>query len=293
MLNQPGTGRTGFTLIELLVSLLLLAVFSTAVMILLVQGQRSYGLQVERMQVQGTLRTGVAIITQELRGLGSGDSSGPDLLEMMPGAVTYRAMRGTYFVCRSPDTEDNELVVFRDPSYGLRRLEAARDSLLFFAENDPGQASDNAWRSAAVAYVRQGAFCPGMAEGFGVGIAGAALRGVAVGAPVRAFQVSQIRLYDDRSGQHWIGLREWRQSSGWSSTQPVVGPMASDGLRLSYLNVRGEPTNVPQEVIQVGMTLTGVGERRWIALAGSRGFVRDSLSTYVTLRNRSRKGGNR
>jgi prepilin-type N-terminal cleavage/methylation domain-containing protein len=281
-------GRKGLTLIELLVGLSLLAVFSTAVVGLLVQGQRSYQQQVERVQVQAHLRTGIAIIAAELRELGSSDSAGPDLLEMKPSSVTYRAMRSTHFLCATPGPASGDLVVWKVPSYELRQLEPGRDSLLILAENNPTLESDNAWRTAAVTSVHQGLFCPGPAEGLRISVVGAVLAGVEGGAPVRAFQVTRMLLYGDRSGQHWLGLREWRAASGWSTTQPVVGPVAANGLRLSYLDARGETTTSPERVALIGITFAGVGERRWIPLAGSRGLVRDSLTTYVTLRNRRR-----
>jgi len=282
-------GTRGLSLIELLVGLSLLAVFSTAVVGVLVQGQRSYRQQVERVQVQANLRTGVTIIVAEMRELGSSDSSGPDLLEIEPGSVTYRAMRSTYFVCTTPDPASRDLEVWKVPSYGLRQLEAGRDSLLILAENNPTFESDNAWRTAGVVSVREGLYCPGPAEGFSIGLAGVDLAGVEYGAPVRAFQVTRMLLYSDRTGQHWLGIREWRSASGWSSTQPIVGPLATNGLRLSYLDARGERTTLPERVALIGITLAGVGERRWIPLAGPRGLVADSITTYVTLRNRRRK----
>jgi len=95
-------------------------------------------------------------------------------------------------------------------------------------------------------------------------------------------------LYRDGAGQHWIGLREWRQTSGWSITQPVLGPISATGLELSYLDSQGQTMTLPERVAMVGMTLTGVSERRWIPLAGSRGLVKDSLTTLATLRNRRR-----
>lgn len=281
-------GKRGLTLIELIVGLLLSAVLSTAIIGLLVQGQRSYRQQIERVQVQANLRTGIAIIAQEMRELGNGDSSGSDLLEMMPSSVTYRAMRSTHFLCNTPVPGSEEVVVWTGLSYGLRQLESGRDSLLVFAENNPALESDNAWRTAAVVSVRRGLYCPGPAEGIRIGVAGVVLAGVDNGAPVRAFQVTRMLLYADRAGQHWIGLREWRQNSGWSITQPVVGPISANGLNLSYLDSQGHTMTLPERVAMVWMTLTGVSERRWIALAGSRGLVQDSLHTLVTLRNRRR-----
>jgi prepilin-type N-terminal cleavage/methylation domain-containing protein len=286
-------GGRGFTLIELTVVLLLLGVLATATVRLLIQGQRSYREQVERVQVQGNVRTGVAILVQELRELGGG-SSGPDLLDILPESITYRAMRNAQFLCRAPNRGRPEIVVWSDPSYGLRQLDSDRDSILLFVENDPGLRSDNMWYSAGVGSVSRGSFCPGPAPGLRIRLTGInpmLIAGVQNGAPVRGFQVTRLLLYRDGGGQYWIGLREWRQPNGWSITQPIVGPLVENGLRLSYLNQQGETTAVPQEVALVEIKVVGVSERRWRPLAGSRGQIHDSLTTHVALRNARRNPG--
>ena len=276
--------KRGLSLVELIIALLLLGVVATGTVRIITGSMRSFRRQAARSQIQASLRTAVAIVASELRELGSGG----DLIEIAPASITYRAMRKTAFLCRTPDPRQSEITLWRTPAYGLRQLEAGRDSILIFAENDPRIAGDNTWLSAAVVAVVGGDFCPGRLAGFRVrlsGISQGSLAGVDNGAPVRGFQVTQLLLYHDSRRVYWLGWKEWRLGSGWSITQPVLGPLAPAGLRFDYLDSSGRATDSPSRTAVITLKLVAQSSGRAVAVAGANGMVTDSVTTSVALRN--------
>ena len=96
------------------------------------------------------------------------------------------------------------------------------------------------------------------------------------------FQVTNLRLYASNDGLYWIGLRELRPGSGWSVTQPVLGPVAEEGLRFRYVRADGSSANAPDEVEVISVTIVGVGYSQ--ADAGSK-IARDSLTFLISVRN--------
>jgi hypothetical protein len=268
----------------LVVALLLLGVVTSSGWSVATQALRSYQWQAAHAQLQSSLRVGVSVIGSELRELGGGSADGGDLIRLDSTAITYRAMRHTSFLCRPPDSQRREIVIWREPSYGLRQLEAGRDSILVFAENDPVLESDNAWLRAAIVSLARGTLCPGNREGVRLGLAGVSsgsLTGVERGSPVRGFQVTRLLLYEDRQSVSWLGLKEWKGGSGWSVTQPVLGPLAPNGLRFEYLDGTGRSTTQPGNVAVVAITIVAQSNRS-VARVGR---FTDSLSTFVALRN--------
>ena len=272
------------SLVELVVASLLLCVVTSAGWSAATQVLHAYRWQAAHAQLQSSLRAGVSVIGSELRELGGGSAGGGDLIELNSTSITYRAMRYTSFLCRPPDSQRREVVVWHEPSYGLRELEAGRDSILVFSENDPVLESDNAWLRAAVVSLAGGTQCPGNTAGVRLGLAGVSsgsLTGVERGAPVRGFQVTRMLLYEDRQSTAWLGLKEWKGGSGWSVTQPVLGPLATNGLRFEYLDGNGRPTSQPGDVAVVAITLVARSHGRVARV----GHITDSLSTFVALRN--------
>ena len=277
-------GKRGLSLVELIIALLLLGVVATGTVRIVTGSMRSFRRQAARSQIQASLRSAVAIVASELRELGSGG----DLIEIAPASITYRAMRNTAFLCRAPDPRQSEITLWRTPTHGLRQLEAGRDSILIFAENDSRIVGDNTWLSAAVVAVTGGDLCPDGSAGVQVRLAGMSpesLVGVDRGAPVRGFQVTQLLLYHDSRRVYWLGWKEWRLGSGWSITQPVLGPLAPAGLRFEYLDSSGRATNSPSSTAVITLKLVAQSSGRAVAVAGANGVVIDSVTTSVALRN--------
>jgi len=282
-------GERGVSLIEVILVLLLLGVVGSSVIAIVTTSLRSVRRQAARGQIQATLRTAVTVLASEFRELGAGTGAG-DLIEIGPDAITYRAKRSTAFLCSKPDSRVPEITAWSDPIYGLRPLEAGRDSVLVFAENDPRTVDDNEWHRAMTVAVVVGEFCPGPSQGIRIrlgGIAGRSLAGVERGAPVRGFQATRVLIYQDARRTWWLGLREYRPESGWSITQPVLGPLSRNGLRFQYSDAAGRPVGDSQLVTAIRVTVIAQSSRRVAHVTGPGGVMVDSLSTHVALRNRS------
>jgi len=283
-LLRVAVDKRGLSLVELMIALLLLGVVATGTVRIVTGSMRSFRRQAARSQIQTSLRTAVAIVASELRELGSVG----DLIAIAPESITYRAMRKTGFLCRRPEPGRSEITLWRNPTYGLRQLEAGRDSILIFAENDPRMVGDNTWLSAAVVAVTGGDLCPDGSAGVQVRLAGISPEswvGVERGAPIRGFQVTQLLLYHDSRRVYWLGWKEWRLGSGWSITQPVLGPLAPAGLRFDYLDSSGRATNSPSHVAVIALKVVAQSSGRAVAVARANGVVTDSVTTSVALRN--------
>jgi prepilin-type N-terminal cleavage/methylation domain-containing protein len=279
----------GFTLVELLVSMFLSSIAILAIGSVFLTGLRSYTRQIEQVQVRANLRLALATFTRELRGLNSGGQVGSDIVEMNRSSLTYRAHRSTYFLCTVPNHSASTVTVWQDQQASLRQIEVGRDSLLLFAENVEADHDDNLWLAAGLTSVSTGRFCPGGTPGirfFVQGLSDMELGGVYRGAAVRGFQLTKIRLYTDAEGRSWVGLQELRPGTGWTITQPVLGPVARRGLRFDYYRSDGDFANQPAEVARISIKVVGVGDT---PAGASTSPVRDSLTIHVALRNNPRQ----
>ena len=292
MLRACGSGR-GASLVELVVSLALAGLIAVAVHGVVLEAQRVHGRQAGWVGVNSTLRLAAALVSLELAGLDAGDTVSSDLIELAPREITYRALRATAFLCRPPQpigAGSWRLVVAAEPRFGQRLPDPERDSLLIYAEADPGTPDDNHWARADLLSVWAGDACPGRGPGHELTVRGVrprdALTQVAQGAPVVALELARLRSYRDRHGDWWLGSRRMRKSGGWSGTQPVLGPLVPGGIRFTYYDLAGTETAVPTAVARIGIGIAarrGPGAPRpdWVAPG-------DSITLLVALRNNPR-----
>ncbi len=266
-------------------ALVLTGLATAAIGSALLTGLRTYTRQMEHGQARADLRTAMAILTRELRGL---DAGGNDIVEMAESSITYRAARSTDFLCAQPNLSAGTVVVSETPSVGLRQLEAGRDSLLLLAEHDIADPNDDEWISAGLGGVSSGAVCPGGQAGFRLnldGISAADLGGVYSGAPVIGFQMTRILLYSGSDGRFWVGLREFRPGTGWSITQPIFGPVSRNGIRFRYYRTDGSVANNTTDVARLSVEIVRVGR---LPAGAHPAPVQDSLTIHVGLRNNPR-----
>lgn len=282
------TNRRGFTLVELMIALVLTGAVGTAIYQLLVSNQRVYREQTERVQVNDHARTAIVMLPSELRELDAGDPAGSDVVAMTASSLTYKAMRGLYVLCQPPNTGALQITVDNAQSYGIRGLDAAQDSILLFAENDPDTRGDNAWLHVDVTSSTTGTACPGGTASLTLqlgGVTAAALGGVLDGSPLRTFEVTQVLLYNDGTGTQWLGGRRYQKASGtWSGALPILGPLSNAGLQLAYYDSLGAVTAVPSRVMRVGITVQSRSSRTVRRPAGMDYLLQDLL-THVSLRN--------
>jgi hypothetical protein len=103
----------------------------------------------------------------------------------------------------------------------------------------------------------------------------AALVDLAVGTPVRIYEVMELKLYRSE-GKSWLGARS---VSAGEAIQPVVGPLADEnGFRLEYLDGAGTTSDVTS-VQSIRVTLRGISE--------GPVQVEEALTTQISLRNAS------
>ena len=285
------TRRRGFTLIELLTVLVLVGIVGTALYQILVNNQRVYREQAERIQLNENARVAISVLPGEIRELDAADPLGSDIVALAPTALSYKAMRGLYVLCQPPDAAGSRITVDNTLFYGLRRLDPAQDSVLVFAENDPSTRTDDAWLHAGAAAATAGTDCPGGAPSLQVQLAGltpAALAGVSSGAPLRSFEVAQVLLYGDAAGAQWLGGRTYQKGTGtWSGTQPIVGPLSAAGLSLEYFDADGRLTGDPARVARIGISVQSRSDRR-VRRPGGESYLLQTLMTHVALRNNPR-----
>ena len=298
------SARRGFTLVELAVALVLGLMVGGLVHRLLVHSQRLARAQAERMALSDNVRAAALVLSGELGAIGYdevtpeasvtiGSPAGirTDLLAIEPGAVTYLAPRGAGSVCRAAAGPLPEIVVAAS-SWESPRAPRATDSLLVFAEGNPGTGSDDAWIHLGVVSAGAGS-CPGGAAGIAVRVAvpaaadPAAPALVTPGAPVRLAEVMQMRYYRS-GGKSWFGMRS--VSTGEVIT-PVAGPLADSsagvrGLTLIYRDAADRPTSDPAAVRAVEIALVGVTEQPIHGRDPRRPLVDSlALTTRVAPRN--------
>lgn len=280
--------KRGFTLVELLIALVLMSIVTAAIYQVLVTNQRTYRAQIQRVELNDNLRAAVAILPSELRELNTADPLGSDIIVMSDSAIKYKAMRGIYIMCAAPDLLN--LVIYLSPVqvWGLRPINANRDSVLIFDDFSPSSSQDDRWIHANVAGSTTGTNCPGATPSIDVVISGASatLDSVVAGNPVRSFEVVEMLRYPDGSGNHWIGMRQYGKDDVPGTVQPMVGPLATGGLKFTFFDANGNATDNVTAVARVGIEVVGRTAQPVRTSTGGLDHVVDTLQTHVTLRNR-------
>lgn len=277
--------RDGFTLVELLVALVLFGLVGTSIYQVLVTNQRLYLRQTETVSTNQAARAAASVLPGEIRELSATDVLGSDVLTATATGFRYRALQNVYFACA--DALAGTVTVDGTRWFGLRAIAAGTDSLLVFAENDPTTRTDDTWRHVDVTAAVAGVACSGGAASLTLTVNGD-VTGVLTGAPVRAFQPAEVSLYEDASGDWWLGRRTYdKAGAAWSSIQPVVGPLTEDGLALVYYDENGAVTADRALIARIGIAVTSTGTRPMQSDTGPV-YVLQDLQTEIALRNNCR-----
>ena len=268
--------RRGFTLVEIVIALVIMLVVAGALHKLLVATQRLTLSQSQQVSLQSNVRAGSLAVANELRELSAVAGGAPeqnDILGIAPTAVTYRAMRGVGFVCRTPSASVIQINRFS----GHRDPQAGRDSAYVFVAAGPATGA-RFWLPLAITSVSTGAACPGnLGPGISLTVSNsAAVADLEVGTPVRITEIMELRLYRSE-GHSWLGARS---VSAGEAVQPVVGPLVDgEGFGLEYLSRLGVPTADPTSIASIRVRLRAVVE---VPATGNR---EEELITQVALRN--------
>ena len=276
MLNLAA--RRGFTLVEIMLALGVTLIVTGATYNLLLNTQRLTRTQSARVALQSTVRAGTLIVANELGELHSasgGGTSQNDVLALDAHAVTYRAARGIGFICQTAGPAVIRLA--RNSFSGHRDPQAGRDDALVFVPGDSALGSEDAWVVVGIVGVATTFGCPG---GGGPAItltlsASPSPLLLENGTPVRLVEPMELRLYQT-DGTWWLGARSVNTGE---AIQPLVGPLASDGFQLEYLDAGSEPTIDRTGIRSIRFTIRAIQP----AADGIGPLRQEELTTQVAL----------
>ena len=300
--------RRGFTLVELLVALVLLTIVLGAIYRLLNNTQRISRAQAEHVDMQSNMRAGTLIVPAELRAVGfdsvplaTADAIVPDLEDLQANSVKFRAVRSLGVICWAGTDQIKVDTTTASGLYSqLRNPVASQDSLMLFVENDPTITTDDRWVSRGITSIA-GTTCPNGDQGllFNTPLSVTAPPASAAdplvytqlttGSPVRTFEVMEYSLYEDASGQYYLGARSASDVS--ATRQPVLGPLSSSGFGLKYYDengteITGNLAADKRNVRAIQATLIGVSSQNVTSTGyGDQQQAVDSVVTLVQLRN--------
>ena len=292
-------GRRGFTMIELLVALVLLGIVSAALYRVLVNNQRLYMAQTQRIDLSQNIRAAGSILPAEFREL---DASEGDITAMSATSITIRAMRWLGFACNVPPLGGAlgaVSVIVRGGApgqplfFGSRGIDNSKDGVLIYYDGNQNSRLDDFWATATITSAPNGQNCDDGTNGqrlilninllgLGPNVAGA----IPLGAPVRGWELVNYQLYRPAGDTSWyVGF----QPSGAATPQPLIGPVLTNGLTFQYYDVNGNPTAVRAQVARIDVTVrarTAAAVRAGGQAAAAT--MVDSVVTSVALRNNRR-----
>jgi prepilin-type N-terminal cleavage/methylation domain-containing protein len=286
---MPHLTRRGFTLVELLIGLVLIGIVSAGVYRVLVNNQRIYEAQTQRIEMLQNIRAAAAILPAELREISASDG---DIQAMSATSIRFRAMRQLGFLCAAPVLGGANVVlaVRRAPFYGTRAFDFNRDSVLVYYEGDQQTRMDDGWVIGRINAIAAGV-CPDASPAwllttslfFDGGQSQVSQTGrILFGSPVRGFEPVTYSLYAS-GGRNYIGIQE-----GGNAIQPLVGPLLANGLQMAYFDSTGAGTATPARVASIRITLRAETRRAFRQLDQSIRSAVDSVTTWVSLRNNKR-----
>jgi prepilin-type N-terminal cleavage/methylation domain-containing protein len=294
--------RRGFTMIELLVALVLLGLVSAAIYRVLVNNQRLYMAQTQRIDLSQNIRAAQTILPAEFRELDAFDG---DIAAMTATSIDIRAMRWLSFVCVPPVLDGNpngRQMIIRGRAlgdamfFGSRFINENRDSLLIYLDGNQTTRLDDYYVAARIPATPGNDQCPAagavpaqpgtrvLFDGnfvAGTNIAGA----ITTGAPVRGFERVRYALFQPSGDTSWyIGFQPAGQTM-----QPLVGPVLANGLTFQYFNAAGAVTAVRTQVARIDITVRARTSAA-VRTGGQapRAAIVDSMTTSVALRNNRR-----
>lgn len=302
--------RRGFTMVELLVALVLLGLVSAALYRVLVNNQRLYFAQTQRIDLSQNIRAATNILPAEFRELDAADG---DILAMSATSIQIRAMRWLSFVCVTPGLPGAFTMTIRGGQtgmpmyYGSRNI-TATDGLLIYLDGDPTTRTDDYWVNTTILAMGAagGATCPAVpASGGGAAVAAAqqpatsitfngavgfiagtnVANAIPMGAPVRGYETVTYSIYQPPGDTLWyIGFQPQGQTM-----QPLIGPILANGLSFAYYNATGAVTATRAQVARIDITVRArtTSQVRGGGMAAAALIV-DSVSTSVALRNNRR-----
>ena len=301
--RRAGTG--GYTLVEMLVAMILLAIIGGAMTRVLVKQQQSYRDSSRSSAARRELRLGAEVLPAEIRSI---STAGGDIVSMSEQSIEMRAAIGTGIICARgamtftiPPTNlaKQTLTMFGSTPVVGDTVFAYDDGLLKGSEDD-------SWQPLKIIdYTTSSTACPGAPftdpaldppaskPRLVYSVSPNINDSVHVGAAVRFTRHVRYKIYQEASGNWYLGIQEYK--NGWQTTQPLAGPFRSfssgdanpSGLQFRYFDTLGVRINNYGLTTQVGRIdvylrtnagTAAVTERQGAALA-------DSMVMRVAIRN--------
>lgn len=247
--------RRGASLVEVMLAVGLLALVGAVLVRASLQAERGARLLLEEAQLEGSFDATLDFLDQDLADIAR-DTTGVDLRQVATDSVTWRATRGAGLACRLGPTG---VWLLEARWAAARQPQAGRDSLLLFVDGDSGVSSHAQWVALPVLGV-SAASCgaaPAIRVATVLDSTLASRTDLPVLLPVRSFEVMQARFYLSQ-GRWWFGVRS---VSAGEVIQPVAGPFAPGGFRLSYADSAALATSNPAAVRAIRVLLAGASAR--------------------------------
>jgi prepilin-type N-terminal cleavage/methylation domain-containing protein len=302
--RRSGVIRGGFTLVEMLIVIVLLSLVLTSVMTIFVQQQRFYSDTSAIMQTRSSTRDAAYVLQSDLRSISPGDT---DIYSMGSSFVEFRSQLGTSVVC----TIDGTGKVLTVPPVNLAAgtaltswlsAPASGDTLLIF---DPGPLSgtgDDSWRVYTLtAAPTSAALCPNATgltttvgeatQGFTFRVTPALTGTTPVGAPIRLMRRARYQLYQEGSGNWYLGYFDCSplRSPVCTTLQPVAGPYVppgtTGGIVFTFRDSTGAVTAVPRLVRRIDLAARAQTAVDIHTSGYKRGAMTDSTFSIIAPRN--------
>jgi hypothetical protein len=247
----------------MLIVIVLLAVVLSAVMTIFVQQQRFYSDSAAIMQTRSSTRDAAWVLQSDLHALSP--KSG-DIYSMGPSFIEFRTQPGSSVVC----TIDGTRKILTVPPINVASESAltswlaapvSSDTILILDPGTNTNSSDDVWRTYVLSALPAAAgSCPNAtgltttaAEavgGYTFHIEPALTATTPVGAPIRVVRRARYELFQEASGNWYLGYYDCVQARvpACTSLQPVAGPYVppnvggTGGIVFSFLDASGAVT---------------------------------------------------
>lgn len=255
--------RTGFTLVELLIVIVILAVVLTSVMTVFIQQQRFYSDSSAIIDTRSSTRDASYVLQSDLRSLSPANR---DIYSMGANFVEFRSQIGSSVVC----TIDGTRTIITVPPVNVATgtaltswltAPAQGDTILILdAGSSTGAVSDtfNVYTLTSAPTVNGS--CPNAtgltttgAEatlGYTFRVTPALSATTTVGSPIRMFRRARYELYQETSGNWYLGYYDCvpSRAPACNSLQPIAGPYVppnaggTGGIVFTYRDSTGTVT---------------------------------------------------
>lgn len=299
--------RRGLTLPEILIALVVMGIVGTALVRVFAKQQQVYRDLSLTALAKRELRLGAAVLPSELRSI---STAGGDILSMSEQQVEMQAYIGTAVICDLPSTGTFYVPPTDLAHHVLTSFVVPPDNgdLVFVFDDgmDTG-AHDDSWAASTIAtHTTSTSHCPGdpftdpVADAPGTKprpaftLTSSLPSTVQVGAVVRFARPVRYKIYQEASGNWYLGMQEFKGGS-WGTNVPLAGPyrpfVSGDGnpsgLQFRFYDINGARiTNMANtnDVTRIDVFLrTNLGPSAITERAGVA--LQDSVVMRVAIRN--------